>query len=110
MDLPFPLHTTVRHGNLDNVCELVRESARKIARFERVTSCRVTVDMPHRHHRHGGHWQVHIEILGAPGGEIAVSRDSDPGPRHEALGPAIRDAFNAAERLLDQRFGRLAAH
>ena len=72
--------------------------------YNHVMSCRVVVDVPHQHHREGNLYQVRIDIT-VPGGEIVVNREPS---RHEAnkdFGPAVRDAFDAARRQL-QDFAR----
>ncbi len=53
----------------------VQEEAEKLDEFyKRITSCRVIVEVPHRHHTLGE--QVHVRIeLGVPGGEIVVRNE-----------------------------------
>jgi cold shock CspA family protein len=60
----------------------------------------VVIDVPHRHHQTGNLYQVRLDITVA-GDEIAVTREA---PQHEAakgLPDAIKDAFAAGERLLE---------
>jgi hypothetical protein len=91
--------------------------------YERITSCRVIVEAPHRHHHKGKVYEVRIDLT-VPGGEIVINhaptrlsalklseaRDSEkeliethePSKHaaHADVYVAIRDAFNAAGRRL----------
>jgi len=74
--------------------------------FDRITSCRVTVE---RHHRSRSHLKVkdqpfHVSIvLGVPGEELVVRRDPKDKTAlkdHEDIQIALRDAFSTMERRL----------
>ena len=81
----------------------VRERALKLERFsDRIISCRVTVEAPHKHHRQGKVFHVVVDIR-IPGGELVASRDSGEDHAHEDVYVAIRDAFKAARRQLEDR-------
>ena len=67
--------------------------------FDRITSCRVVVSAPHRHHHKGKLYHVAIS-LGVPGGELVVNRDPAGKHAHEDVYVALRDAFNALRRQL----------
>ena len=74
---------------------------RWVARIERLSDrivrCEVRVEQPHRSHRQGRPFEVHV-VLGIPGHDIASSRI-----RHEDVYVAIADAFRATRRqLLDE--------
>ena len=77
------------------------EHAERLDEFsERIMSCRVVVDVPHRHHEQGNLYQVRIDIT-LPGGEVVVNREP---PQHDAykdVRVATRDAFDAAVRQLE---------
>jgi hypothetical protein len=63
-------------------------------------SCRVVVDLPHRHHRSGNVYQIRIDIK-VPGQEIAVTRElGEHDPYYANVDVAIRDAFDSAARQL----------
>jgi ribosome-associated translation inhibitor RaiA len=69
----------------DAVAARVQEEAEKLDEFyRRITSCRVIVEIPHRHHTMGEQFHIRIE-LGVPGDEIVV--------RHE---PSLRSAVRRA--------------
>lgn len=70
-----------------------------------IVRCRVVVERPHRHHRHGNLYAVRI-TLAIPGHEIVVGRDPTADHAHEDVYVAIRDAFEAAERQLRHHVGR----
>ena len=79
----------------------VRERANKLEQFyPRITACRVTVVAPHRHHRHGGLYDVRIN-LDVPGRNILVTHAGPQNHAHEDVYVALRDAFNAAQRQLE---------
>jgi ribosomal subunit interface protein len=74
----------------------VREKAAKLEQFHaRIMSCRVVIEQPGRHQQQGKQFVVHIDLT-VPGGEIAVNRD-----HHEDVYVALRDAFDAARRKLE---------
>jgi cold shock CspA family protein len=86
---------------LPGIEEDIRDRAIRLDRYcDHIMSCRVVIDMPHKHHRTGNLYQIRLDIT-VPGDEIAVTREA---PEHEAakgLTAAIKDAFNAADRLLE---------
>ena len=86
---------------------------RLVTIYPPITACRVVAEVPHRHHKKGWLYSVHIELV-VPGGEVAVNRNHDDKHSHEDFFVAMRDAFNAAERQLrtySQRIhGRTKTH
>jgi ribosomal subunit interface protein len=92
----------------------VRQHMAKLERFHKhIISCRVTIEAPHRHHHKGQLYQVAID-LSVPGGELLANRGSDKNHAHEDVYVAIRDAFQALRRQLEQfaskRRGDVKAH
>jgi ribosomal subunit interface protein len=80
--------------------DLVQEQAEKLEKyFDRITSCHVVVSHPHRNHNHGNTFHVNI-ILHIPGQEIVVNREPEKNLNHEDPYQAVRDAFKAAKRQL----------
>lgn len=72
-----------------------------LERFARgITSCRVTVEVPHHHHHKGALYSVRIDLR-LPKGEIVVNRENHHDHAHEDVYVAIRDAFDAAGRQLE---------
>jgi len=88
----------------------IQQLAARLARFSpNITQCRVVVDAPPQHHEQGGRYNVRIEIALAAGGEISVERTHPGDPAHEDPYVALRDAFRAARRQL-QDYERLHRH
>lgn len=79
----------------------VRDKMAKLERFyDRITACHVIIEAPHRHHHQGGLYGVHIDIS-LPQGKVVVSRDTQRDHAHEDAYVALRDAFDAAYRQLE---------
>jgi len=95
--MQIPLQITVR--DMEHSAELdahIRAKVQKLDEFfDHITSCRVVVEMPHKHHHQGKQFNVRIDI-GVPGSEIVVDHD-----HHEDVYVALRDAFDAAKRQLE---------
>lgn len=108
MKLPLQIsfRSIPRSTKIENA---ILEHADRLDEFaERIMSCRVVVDVPHRHHRQGNLYQVRIDIT-LPGGEVVVNREP---PRHtdfKDVRVAIRDAFDAAVRQLEDYVRRQRA-
>ena len=112
--MQIPLQITYRDMDpSDAVSANIREKAEKIEHFADITSCRVTVEAPHKHHHKGRLFAVKIDIT-VPGEEIVVTRSPDQHHAHEDIYVAIRDAFNAAKRQLEdyirRRRGQVKRH
>lgn len=74
----------------------IRERVAKLEQFyPRMISCRVTVEESSRHHRQGRQFTLRLDVR-VPGREIVVTRD-----HHEDVYVALRDAFDAARRQLE---------
>lgn len=86
----------------------VRERVDRLERFFKdITSCRVSIDAPHKSQYNTQHYEVHVDIT-VPGNEIVVSHDPKPElNEHNDVYVAIRDAFNTAERRLKTYAGKL---
>ena len=75
----------------------IRRRAEKLEEFcDRIMSCRVTVETPGAHKHQGKLFAVHIDVK-VPGEEIASTRRHE----HEDVYVAIRDAFDAVRRRLE---------
>lgn len=73
--------------------------------FGHVIGCRVAVEAPHRHHRQGKTFRVRVHAT-LPGREIVAARDPGEDHAHEDVYVAIRDAFDAVERRLEDHARR----
>jgi ribosome-associated translation inhibitor RaiA len=79
----------------------VRAKAAVLERFcDAITSCHVTIEVPHHHHRQGNQFCVHVDVT-LPGSHLVVSRDARNAHTHEDPLIAIRDSFDAAVRRLE---------
>lgn len=79
----------------------VRQRADKLTGFhERLIGCHVVVEAAHRHHHKGKRYHVRIDLT-VPGGEIVVRRDPPENVRHEDVHACIDDAFDDAQRRLE---------
>lgn len=137
--MEIPLKISFRNMDSSKAIEdNIREKAAKLGSFcDRILSCRVAVEAPHRHHHKGKSYVVRIDLT-VPGGELVVnrapqrlaaaktSRSKEPEKdftevhepskhaAHEDIYVAIRDAFNAAGRKLQdyvrRQSGAVKAH
>ena len=108
--MQIPVHIAF-HGidKSDAVENRIQSKVAKLEHyFDRITSCRVTVE---RHHRSRSNLKVndqpfHISIvLGVPGEELIVRRDPKDKSvlkDHEDIQIALRDAFAVMERRLKE--------
>jgi ribosomal subunit interface protein len=93
----------------------IREKAAKLDRFyDHVMSCRVMVEAPHGHHHKGRLYQVRIDMT-VPDGELLVTHEHHHQDHsHEDVYVAIRDAFDAMKRQLEdyarKRRGKVKTH
>ena len=85
----------------DAVEAKIREKVTKLERFHsRIMGCRVAVESPQRRQHQGKLYTVRIDIT-VPGEELVINR-----VENEDLYVAIRDAFDAANRKLEEQARR----
>lgn len=78
----------------------VRRQASKLEEFsDRVTSCRVVLEKPHRHHQRGNSYRVKIHVA-VPRRELVVDREPEADRAHVDPYVTVRDAFKAMRRQL----------
>ena len=81
---------------------LIRDKAAKLEQFHpNVTGCRVVIDKPHHHKQQGEHFIVSIDVS-VPGSNIVANH-----AHHEDVNVALRDAFFAARRQLEEHAVRM---
>jgi len=99
--MSFPLQITFRHMPPSRIFEnRIRELARRLEKFSsRIESCHVLIEQPHQSAAQGGLFDVHV-TLSVPGNLIAVRRSHSSDPKHADPYVALRDAFTAAKRQL----------
>ena len=102
--MQIPLQITIRDvAHSDELEQHIRDKAKKLDEFfGHITSCHVTVEMPHKHHHQGKQFNVRINISVPSHPEIVVNHD-----HHEDVYVALRDAFDAARRQLEDYVRKL---
>jgi ribosomal subunit interface protein len=90
--------------------EKIQARADRLARFsDEIQKCEVWLESPHGHHRKGRLYGIRIRLT-VPGEEIMIELQ----PETDDVYVAIRDAFDAARRKLEdyerRRRGQLKAH
>ena len=100
--MKLPIEITFRDIPRSEAIETaVRAKAAKLEEFyDRIMSCRVVVESPHRHRHKGNIYHVRIDLT-VPGKEMVIRRDPKEHSAHEDVYVAIRDAFDAAKRQLE---------
>ena len=95
--MKLELKITARNLELSEfIKEDIRERAGKLDKFyDRIMHFRVVVEVPHHHKHEGISYNVRIDMT-VPGSELIVKREPN-----EDLEVAIRDAFDAARRKLE---------
>ncbi|MCK5479630.1 MAG: HPF/RaiA family ribosome-associated protein [Gammaproteobacteria bacterium] len=114
--MQIPLQITFRDMEPSAAVEAsIREKTAKLDQFyDQIMSCRVTVETPHAHQHKGKLFQVHIDLT-VPEGELLVTHEHHhKDPAHEDIYVAIRDAFDAMKRQLEdyarKRRGKVKKH
>lgn len=105
--MPRPIQITFRDIEpIESVRAYVEERVAKLHTFHpHILSCRVALEGPHRHHLHGGHFRVRLDVA-IPGEEVVVGRDAHDKKSHENLYAAIDDAAEHMKRALKERSRR----
>jgi cold shock CspA family protein/ribosome-associated translation inhibitor RaiA len=87
----------------ENIKAEVEREARRLDKFyDRITSCRVTIIGPNKHHRYGVPFKIDIRIALPEHKDIIVSKTHDDVKEHEYVAVAIKDAFAAAQRQIEE--------
>jgi ribosome-associated translation inhibitor RaiA len=95
----IPIDDAVRDAAIEHIDQLESFS-------NRITGCHVVIAQPHRHHRNGRLYSVRVDVH-VPGAELIVNRDHHLDHAHEDVFMALRDAFAAARRRLEDHVRRL---
>ncbi|OGA25174.1 MAG: 30S ribosomal protein S30 [Betaproteobacteria bacterium RIFCSPLOWO2_02_FULL_67_26] len=113
--MQIPLQVTFRNlGRSQAIEASVREHADKLEKYYgRIVGCRVVIEEQHKHHQHGNHYHVRVNLT-VPGAELVASREPDEHHAYTDVYVAIRDAFDTARRQLEdyarRHDQRLKAH
>jgi ribosome-associated translation inhibitor RaiA len=105
--MQLPLQVTFHNLTAsESVEQEVRQHATQLeAAFPRMVSCRVLIDVPHRHQHQGRRYRVRVEV-GVSGVRAVGGQAGDEHAENEDVHLAIRDAFRAVRRQLDAHAGR----
>lgn len=111
--IPFQI-TFLDFPESDAVWLAVQKRIEKIEHFfDRIVRCEVAISLPHRHRQADRLYHIQIRLF-LPGDDIIVTRKPVRNEAHRDIYVAIRDSFNAAERLLREKArglrGRHKAH
>ena len=96
--------------NLDHSDALRQRVLDEIAHLEqfhdRITACRVVVSAPEKHQHKGNLYQVRIHLVTPGHGEVAVRPSTEKHQWNQDPLVAIRNAFDAARRQLEDKVRR----
>lgn len=106
-----PLQITF-HGidHSEAVEQRIREKVAKLEQlYDRITSCRVVIEMHHKNtsnlHHKGEPFHIRLDLT-LPGAELVVKHDPKESHINEDIFVALRDAFQAMERQLKDFLAR----
>lgn len=95
MQVPLEISTKYITLTPDLEAELRKRADRLERHTDRITSCRIAVELPTgNHHQEGGPYRVRVDVT-VPGSELVASKEE------EELYAAVREAFAAAERQVE---------
>ncbi|MFZ0557873.1 MAG: HPF/RaiA family ribosome-associated protein [Methylovirgula sp.] len=97
--MQVPLEIAFRHCQpSESIKAEIESEARRLEKFfDRITSCRATVIAPNRRH---GAYKIDIYIA-MPGHKDIVVQTRDDVEEHQYVSVAIRGAFDAAQRQIE---------
>ncbi|MGC2459566.1 MAG: HPF/RaiA family ribosome-associated protein [Steroidobacteraceae bacterium] len=100
--MKLPLQITFRHMQPSAALETrIRELVSRLDKFSgQIMRCRVVVEAPHHHSHQGALFDIRLDIT-VPNDEIAIRRAHPVDHSHEDAYVALRDAFRAARRKLE---------
>lgn len=114
--MQVPLQVTFRNTAKSEAVEAeIRKRVEKLSRYHGgIISCRVVVEAPLQNKQKGGLYKIRIDLT-CPEGKLEANREPDPrNQAHQDVYVALRDAFAAAGRQLEQyterRKGEVKVH
>jgi len=101
--MPIPLQITFQGCEPSDTvrASIEREFARLQTHDHHLASGRVTVIGPSDHHKHGTGFEIHILLSLPPHQNIVISHAPSDSRRHEHAEAAVKDAFAAVRRRID---------
>lgn len=115
LTMQAPVQITFRgFPHSDAVEAKIREKINKLEQYyPHIMHCQIVVEAEHHHHHKGNLYDVRIDLT-VPDKEIVVSQKKHDDHSHEDIYVAIRDAFDAARRQLEDyarvRRGDIKSH
>lgn len=102
----LPVQITIRDmPNSPALESHIRKRAEKLNHFyDRISSCRVVIDLPQKHKHQGKLYNVRIDVT-VPGRELVVTHKYD-----QDIYVAIRNAFDAIVRRLEEHSRKRQGH
>lgn len=99
----------------DAIERRIRDEAAKLEQFyDRLTAMRVVVARPQHRHHHGDAYHIRLHLVVPGAADIAVNHEPAATAEHADVYVAIRDAFKAARRQLQDmaraRHGQVKEH
>ena len=105
MKFPFKLQFRDMERS-DKLYNLVWDHVEQLEKFyDRIVSCEVVLSAPHKHKKHGLIYHVQIRLF-VPGEDIFINYEPEINGAHKEAHVAIRDAFDAARRKLEDLIRR----
>jgi putative sigma-54 modulation protein len=105
-DLDIHFHGLEKSEAVENK---VKEKVAKLKRhFDRMSACRVVLEAPNRNAAKAKVFSVKIEVSVPNGKPIIINHEREGAHANEDLSLAIRDAFEAATRRVDEVGAKIA--
>ena len=103
-EMTMHLQPQITFRNMDPSPAIESKVLQRIDRLERfypdIMHCRVVIEIHHRHHHQGKLFHVVIDVT-VPGHQLISGREPSEHHAHEDVYVAIRDAFDAMDRQLE---------
>lgn len=106
MNAPVQIHYNGIDSS-DALTERIREQAEKLEHmYNRIERIEVAIGTPH--HQNGRAQRFHVRLrIFVPGNDVIIDRDPGDPEAHFDAHTAVRDAFQAAKRRLDEHADRM---
>ena len=101
--MQVPLEITFQNSEPSEAIRAeVEKHAQRLEKFtDRITSCNVAVIAPQTRHRKGDLFKIDIRIAMPEHKDVIVTKTHADAPEHEHVAVAIKDAFAAAQRQIE---------
>ncbi len=105
--MQIPLQITFRHMDPSPALEakILQRAGELEKHHPNLTGCRVVVELEHHHHHKGNLFHIRVDLT-LPGQELVAGHESPVHQAYEDPYVAVRDAFDALRRQLEDRARR----